>query len=724
MLKIKDQLAGGEKPIGHMKLNVLLSFLAALVFAAAASAAPTITYFTPTYGSSSDLSYIYIHGSGFSPGTLVVKYGGVNGVQDATAYATQTDLIQSRVPAGASSGPIYVSVNGVGVLSGTSFTVVGTGPYIDSFTPSGGAAGTPVTITGTHFTSGSGGSPVVKLNGKVATQSAAASENALYITVPAGATTGFITVERSGMTTASSSVPFYVNPVIKSFSPVNGRAGTNVVIQGTNFTGALSVWFGNIAVSNLLGVASNQITVAVPAGAITAPLYVYTPAPNPGYTSSNFVVLPLITSFSPIKGPTGTSVTIYGENLWGATNVLFGGVKATPSSVSYSQLSAVVPSGATNGFITVQTTNGSYTVNQLFSLPPRITSFTPTNGPTGTTVKITGTNFLGATDVTFNGTPATSFVVTNNGVIGAVVPDGVITGPIYVTTLYGTTNSGTNLVFYGAPIISGFTPTHGLPGTNVTILGTNFSGVTAVSFNGTSATFGVTNGILTTVVPANAATGPVSVTGPSGTTVSVGSFVLDYASDLGVSVSAPANVHLTNTFTYIITVTNRGPSAAPAVFLTNTLPGSVQFQFGSINPSSGRSFVTTVGNPIIANLGTIAVSNAVTVTLTVKPQATGLISDTAVVVGGYTDPVSTNNTSTASTTVYVIPVLAVQTPSANQIQISWSVLLSDYILQYSTNLVDTNAWSDVQTAPDYVGDQKVVTETIGSGMRFYRLKQQ
>ena len=40
---------------------------------------------------------------------------------------------------------------------------------------------------------------------------------------------------------------------------------------------------------------------------------------------------------------------------------------------------------------------------------PTITSFTPTFGPIGTSVTITGTNFTGATSVTFNGVSATTF---------------------------------------------------------------------------------------------------------------------------------------------------------------------------------------------------------------------------------------------------------------------------------------------------------------------------
>jgi hypothetical protein len=66
----------------------------------------------------------------------------------------------------------------------------------------------------------------------------------------------------------------------------------------------------------------------------------------------------------------------------------------------------------------------------------------------GTLVTITGTNFTGATSVTFNGTSAT-FTVNSATKITATVPTGATTGKITVTTPSGTATSATDFTVTG-----------------------------------------------------------------------------------------------------------------------------------------------------------------------------------------------------------------------------------------------------------------------------------
>lgn len=81
---------------------------------------------------------------------------------------------------------------------------------------------------------------------------------------------------------------------------------------------------------------------------------------------------------------------------------------------------------------------------------PAISSFTPTSGPAGTTVAISGTNLGGATAVTFNRVAA-AFTVTSATQLTATVPAGATTGPVAVTASGGTAASAASFIVTTPP---------------------------------------------------------------------------------------------------------------------------------------------------------------------------------------------------------------------------------------------------------------------------------
>lgn len=111
----------------------------------------------------------------------------------------------------------------------------------------------------------------------------------------------------------------------------------------------------------------------------------------------------------------------------------------------------------------------------------------------------------------------------------AIVPAGATTGPISVTKQGTTVASATNFTVTPSPLptITSFNPTSGTAGTSVTIIGTGFTGASAVRFNGTRATFTVVSDTrITATVPARATTGPIAVTTPGGTATSATAFTV------------------------------------------------------------------------------------------------------------------------------------------------------------------------------------------------------
>ena len=108
---------------------------------------PTLTGFSP--GTGIPGNRVVLTGTGFTSATGV-KFDGT-----AATFAVDSDTqITATVPSGAMSGRIIVTTPGGTAASTTSFTVHSVtppGPTLTKFTPSSGAMGTVVTLTGSGF---------------------------------------------------------------------------------------------------------------------------------------------------------------------------------------------------------------------------------------------------------------------------------------------------------------------------------------------------------------------------------------------------------------------------------------------------------------------------------------------------------------------------------------------------------------------------------------------
>jgi hypothetical protein len=330
-----------------------------------------------------------------------------------------------------------------------------------------------------------------------------------------------------------------------------------------------------------------------------------------------------ITSFTPVCGVVGTTVTLTGTGFTNMTGVTFGagGPSATQAAVfqfvNDTTATAQVPPGASTGRVRVEVPAVNDTASAAdFIVAPAaaatITSFAPMSGAVGATVVITGTNFCGTTGVTFNATAATTFTVDSETQITATVPTGATTGPLHVTTPNGTVDSATNFTVTGTATIMSFAPTSGPVGTSVVITGTNLTGATSVMFNTTAATSYVVDSAtqITATVPTGATTGPLHVTTPSGTVDSATNF------------SVTGTVTGTGTGTGTATITSFAPTSGPvgtSVVITGTnLTGATSVMF---NNASATTFTVNSATMITATVPTSATTGKITVT---TPGAGGI----------------------------------------------------------------------------------------------------
>jgi uncharacterized repeat protein (TIGR01451 family) len=129
--------------------------------------------------------------------------------------------------------------------------------------------------------------------------------------------------------------------------------------------------------------------------------------------------------------------------------------------------------------------------------------------------------------------------------------------------------------------------------------------------------------------------------------------------DLSITKSAPAAVIAGQPLAYTITVTNNGPSDAQSVVLHDVIPADAVF--ASQTQNSGPAFSTAnSGNTINDTIATLVSGASATFTIStnVKPApSTTTLTNTATIAATTTDPAANNNSSTATTSVSVAPVI-------------------------------------------------------------------
>src|SRR5947208_3101711 len=127
-----------------------------------------------------------------------------------------------------------------------------------------------------------------------------------------------------------------------------------------------------------------------------------------------------------------------------------------------------------------------------FTVPPSITSLSPTSAPVGISVTIAGSNFgasQGTSTITFNGTSATPTSWSNTSIV-VPVPTGATTGNV-VVNVNGLASNGVAFTVLPPPNITNINPSAARVGNSMTITGTNFGatqGTSTVTFNLTPAT--------------------------------------------------------------------------------------------------------------------------------------------------------------------------------------------------------------------------------------------
>jgi len=226
-------------------------------------------------------------------------------------------------------------------------------PQVTSVTPTTVTPPARITVAGTDLDAVS----QARL-GSTALAIAAQSATSLALDVPAGASTGFLTlVDRGGTARQSAQQVTVLNALtVTAFSPTAVVTGAALTITGTGLDRAATVEFAGGASAPIASRSgTTSITVTVPSAAQTGPVVVVTSSSERAASATALTVAPriVVTNAGTFSVAAGGSVTLAGSGFGEVSGVTVGGQTATLGARSATSLTLTVPAGISCGAISL-----------------------------------------------------------------------------------------------------------------------------------------------------------------------------------------------------------------------------------------------------------------------------------------------------------------------------------------------------------------------------------
>lgn len=380
-------------------------------------------------------------------------------------------------------------------------------PTITSFSPASGPIGTTVTITGTNFDA-TPTNNVVKFNGTDAATPTAVSETSLSVIVPAGATSGLISLTTPAGT-AISPVPFIIDASFTPFGNTVNLTGAPDHIEVTDHPAlrplslTIEAWikastlqdFGLVASKPVGNLTQNSYALWFEGGKLAGGVN-----PIGLATAVTYDWVPVIDQWYHLA-------FTYDNNTQTQALYLNGAIVATGTGSTPDYDAQPFMIGADINFGTL----GAHFPGFMDELRLWNVARTQSEIQAALNATLLGTEpgLIAYYKMDEVGRGA-SLTVTNSAIATGTQLDGFT---------YGTTC--TPVFTLNSVSISSFDPLEGTAGATITIEGNNFDATAAnntVTFNGTAALVIVASTTsLTVVVPAGAVTGPITVTNLCGT---------------------------------------------------------------------------------------------------------------------------------------------------------------------------------------------------------------
>jgi len=406
-----------------------------------------------------------------------------------------------------------------------------------------------------------------------------------------------------------------VSPV--SLFPTSGPIGQPVTVSGQGFAAnsrLIATFDGSQIPFSFTTDGSGKIpsgaTFIVPQGSSAGNKTVTIIDSSFNYASATFTVTTSNITVNPTSGPVGTNVTVTGSNFIDNSTITlnFDGnpIATNPSPVTANATGWFSATfnfnfNDTAGVKQVLASDGVNSASATFTVTPSIT-LSPTNGPIGSSVNVTGSGFAASQPVivTFAGstvaTTPVSFSTNGFGFFNAsfTIPTGQTAGGKTVNATDASSNAA-NATFTVTPSIS-LSPTSGNVGSTVTVSGSGFAANSALTAKFAGSTVIISG--TTSTNSSGSFTGAnftVPTWAPTWATGSVQMVIITDATS-----NSSSNTYTVNTVSQSITVTmsNSAPSTTVIVNGGNPNPNTFAADGSShtITIFAGASFTLSFSN--------------------------------------------------------------------------------------------------------------------------------
>ena len=508
-----------------------------------------------TVAQSAGSAIITVNRSGSSSGAASVNYATANGTASAGTDYT------------ANSGTLNWAAGDTAVKS---FSVA-----ISNTAPFSGSRNFSVTLSNASTaTLGTPGTASVTINGSGAAATAGSlvlSASSYTVAQSAGSLT--VSISRAGGSTGAISVQYATSDgtakagtdyttEIGTWSWANGdtsaKTFTVPVSNATPFNGSRNF---NIKLSNTGGGATlgspssatatiNGSGATAAAGTMSLSASTYTVAQNAGSVKITVNRASGSTGAVSVRYATANGSAVSGSDYYARSGTLSwasGNTAAKSISVTIrnntpftgSKNFSVNLSNATGGAVLGSPSSATVNINGSKAAPPAnvqpyIASFSPTSGPVGTVVAVTGSGFTGVNAAWVGNAHDASVSVASDTQVNVTIPADATTGAIGIFNSAGSSFTASSFTVtaatatYVQPYIQSFSPTSGPVGTVVTLIGSGFTGSNEAwvgNAHGVSVTV-VSDTQVKVTIPAAGTTGAIGIFNPAGVSFTASSFTV------------------------------------------------------------------------------------------------------------------------------------------------------------------------------------------------------